>query len=69
MRQPSCNGTGGNGLPVEVKTYFYDEWDFRAADYKPRWCAVRERLIDEGTDDFYEKTMRERSSALRPQRV
>ena len=53
-----------SGLPVEVKTYFYDEWDFRAADYKPRWCAVRERLIDEGTDDFYEKTLREQSGLV-----
>jgi hypothetical protein len=53
-----------SGLPVEVRTYFYDEWDFRAADYKPRWCAVRERLIDEGTDDFYEKTMREQAGLV-----
>ena len=47
------------GQPVEVKTYFYDEWDFRATDYKPRWCAVRERVLEEGGDDYYEGIMRE----------
>lgn len=47
------------GQPVEVKTYFYDEWDFRATDYKPRWCAVRERVLDEGGDDYYDNIMRE----------
>ena len=30
-------------LPIEPKYFFYDEWDFRAADYKPRWCRVGER--------------------------
>ncbi|MBM4404847.1 MAG: VWA domain-containing protein [Chloroflexi bacterium] len=42
----------------EPKTFLYDEWDFRAADYKPRWCAVREKVMDEGTSDFYEKTLK-----------
>ena len=47
------------GQPVEVKTYWYDEWDFRATDYKPRWCAVRERVLDEGGDEYYQSIMRE----------
>ena len=51
-------------LAVEVKTYFYDEWDFRAGDYKPRWCAVRERHIEEGTEEYYEKTMRDYASLV-----
>ena len=46
-------------LPQEVKAYFYDEWDFRAADYKPRWCCVRERPLEEGTSEFFERTLRE----------
>jgi nitric oxide reductase activation protein len=45
-------------IPPEVKTYYYDEWDFRATDYKPRWCAVRERYLEEGDEDFYENTLR-----------
>lgn len=51
-------------LPVEIKTYYYDEWDFRAADYKPRWCAVRERVLEEGSEDFFEKALRENSALV-----
>jgi nitric oxide reductase NorD protein len=52
------------GAPVEVRTYFYDEWDFRAADYKPRWCAVRERVLDEGSEDYYENVMRDHAGLV-----
>ena len=41
----------------EVKLFYYDEWDFRAYDYKPRWCTVRERLLEQGSEEFYEKTL------------
>ncbi len=51
-------------VPPEVKTYYYDEWDFRATDYKPRWCAVRERYLEEGDEDFYEETLRHHSSLV-----
>ncbi len=51
-------------LPVEVKSFYYDEWDFRAADYKPRWCRVQERPLEEGTDAFFEDTLREHSSLV-----
>lgn len=56
--------TSPTALTAEVKTYYYDEWDFRATDYKPRWCAIRERVLEEGTDEFYESTMREHSSLV-----
>jgi hypothetical protein len=52
-------GPEEGALEREVKAYYYDEWDFRAADYKPAWCCVREQLLDEGTDEFYERTLRE----------
>ena len=50
---------GGDGaddeeLKVEVDWFYYDEWDFRASDYRPRWCRVGERLGDEGELDYYE---------------
>ncbi len=45
-------------LAGEAETFLYDEWDFRAGDYKPRWCAVREKRMDEGTVDFFERTLR-----------
>ncbi len=41
----------------EVKLFYYDEWDFRAYDYKPRWCTVRERVLEQGSEEFYEKTL------------
>jgi len=56
---PVMEVPGQATIPPEVKTYFYDEWDFRAMDYKPRWCAVRERVLDEGGDEYYEGIMRE----------
>jgi nitric oxide reductase activation protein len=46
-------------LPVEIKTFLYDEWDFRAADYKPAWCRVLERPLDEGEPEYYDETLRE----------
>jgi hypothetical protein len=51
-------------LALVVKTFYYDEWDFRATDYKPRWCAVRERQMEEGGNDFYEKTLHEHATLV-----
>ncbi len=39
--------------------YLYPEWDFRAGGFKARWCRVRERLMEEGTSDFYTETLSE----------
>ncbi|MBI4308027.1 MAG: hypothetical protein HY684_04405 [Chloroflexi bacterium] len=47
----------------EPLTFLYDEWDFRAGDYKPRWCCVRERRMEEGSEDFFRRTL-ESSSGL-----
>ena len=41
----------------EPLNFLYDEWDFRAADYKPRWCCVHERRMEEGTQEFFDKTL------------
>jgi hypothetical protein len=51
-------------LPIAARLYWYDEWDFRASDYKPRWCIVRERRMDEGGDDFYARTIREHAGLV-----
>jgi len=48
------------GTPLESdkpRSYVYDEWDFRANDYKPKWCLVREQTMDEGNVDFFERTL------------
>ena len=52
---------GGPLQADDAKTFLYDEWDFRANDYKPNWCSVKERVMEEGTVDFYEKTLQEYS--------
>ena len=41
----------------EPQTFVYDEWDFRANDYKPRWCQVRQKTMAEGDPNFYGGTL------------
>jgi len=48
-------------LEEEGSSFLYDEWDFRANDYKPRWCRLREKTTAEGTTDFFENTLRNHS--------
>jgi hypothetical protein len=57
-------GEEEGALEQEVKAFYYDEWDFRAADYKPGWCCVREQVLEEGTTDFFEKTLRDNSALV-----
>jgi len=48
----------GESLTVqEEKSYVYDEWDFRAVDYRPRWCLVKEKPMTEGDTEFYQQTV------------
>ncbi|MDA1010491.1 MAG: hypothetical protein O2888_03345, partial [Chloroflexi bacterium] len=57
--EPGGGEEGGDGdLPVEIDWFYYDEWDFRAGDYKPRWNRVGERYSKEGDSDFYTDTLR-----------
>ena len=49
---------GGALETREPKAQVYDEWDFRAADYKPKWCIVREKSIEEGDITFFNDTLR-----------
>ena len=53
--------TGGGPLQGDDPNVLYDEWDFRANDYKPNWCSVKERVMEEGSIEFYEKTLQEHS--------
>ena len=48
---------GGALDPTEPKTFAYDEWDFRADDYKPRWCMVHQKAMAEGDADYYGTTL------------
>ena len=52
--------TDDEGGPLESRepnTFVYDEWDFRAGDYKPRWCLVREKVVPEGESSFWRQTL------------
>ncbi|MHB8577755.1 MAG: VWA domain-containing protein, partial [Dehalococcoidia bacterium] len=48
--------------PIEY--FYYDEWDFRANDYKPHWCRVVQQTLEEGEDKFFEKTLVEHSGLV-----
>ena len=49
---------GGELETREPQTFLYDEWDFRANDYKPRWCIVKEKTVEEGDINFYQDALR-----------
>ena len=48
---------GGSLDPTEPQTFVYDEWDFRADDYKPRWCIVRQKTMAEGDQAYFAATL------------
>lgn len=55
----ATDSEGWEAPPMEepVQVYFYDEWDFAAGAYRPKWCTVKERIVEEGDEDFVEKTV------------
>jgi len=71
--KPGKDGQPGEGgdeegeeKPVEnpIEYFWYDEWDFRANDYKPHWCRVAQQTLEEGEDQFFEKTLTEHSALV-----
>jgi hypothetical protein len=48
---------GGSLDSSEPQTFVYDEWDFRADGYKPRWCIVRQKIMAEGDPGYYGSTL------------
>ena len=55
---------GGSLEAVEPRSYVYDEWDFRANDYRPRWCIVQEKIIASGEPTFYQETLQSHSGLM-----
>ncbi len=43
--------------PEVIEWFWYDEWDFRANDYRRQWCRVGERPAGSGDTDFYDETL------------
>ena len=58
---PHVDEEGGPLTPTEPFTYAYDEWDYRASDYKPNWCMVHEKKLEEGESNFYQETLKNNS--------
>ena len=56
--------TGRRAAAPDVRTYVYDEWDFRAAAHRTAWCRVlEERLV--GDDPSFITDVRDRHRNLR----
>jgi nitric oxide reductase activation protein len=55
---------GGPLEAVEPKTFTYDEWDFRANEYKPRWCLVHEKEMADGEQTFFRETLNENAGLV-----
>jgi len=58
------NDQGEALVPQEPRTYAYDEWDFCAAAYKPRWCMVKEHVLAEGEPTCYNEALQTYSALL-----
>lgn len=43
---------------ARAQRFVYDEWDFRAQDYRPAWCQLFERRMEEAGDDFVAAMLR-----------
>lgn len=55
----------GSGLESsEPQTFVYDEWDFRADDYKPRWCIVKQKVMQEGDPAYFGATLNDYGSLV-----
>ena len=37
--------------------FFYDEWDYQIADYRSRWCRLREVVLAGDAGEFFSKTL------------
>jgi hypothetical protein len=51
-------------LAPEPKYFYYDEWDFRAGDYRPRWCRIVEYAVGEGTPQYFDQTLTKHSALV-----
>ena len=50
--------------PQGPGTFVYDEWDYQTRAYRPRWCLVKEHILDEGDADCFNDALRRHSALL-----
>jgi hypothetical protein len=41
----------------EGLTFYYDEWDYQIADYRSRWCRLREIVLAGDAGEYFAKTL------------
>jgi hypothetical protein len=41
----------------EEQTFLYDEWDYQIADYRSRWCRLREIVLTGDAGEFFSATL------------
>ena len=41
----------------EGLTFYYDEWDYQIADYRTRWCRLREIILAGDAGEFFSQTL------------
>ncbi len=41
----------------EALTFLYDEWDYKIADYRSRWCRLREITLSGDAGEFFAQTL------------
>ncbi|HEX2173791.1 MAG TPA: hypothetical protein VHL09_15245 [Dehalococcoidia bacterium] len=47
------------GQPTDdTISFYYDEWDFLVSSYKPQWCRLRQKTLEEGSQTYFEQTIR-----------
>ena len=65
--QSSNPDLSDNDQSLEIKeegSFLYDEWDFKVGDFRVDWCLVKEKLISEGTSEYYDQILHEYSSMV-----
>jgi nitric oxide reductase NorD protein len=58
------DGEAQSELPPQPQYFFYDEWDFRANDYKPRWCRVIQSPMEEGREEYFRQTLTDHAGLM-----
>jgi nitric oxide reductase NorD protein len=54
---PAIPGVQPRRQRDEGLTFYYDEWDYQIADYRTRWCRLREIILHGDAGEFFAKTL------------
>ena len=54
---PALPAVHGHARREESLTFYYDEWDYQIADYRSRWCRLREIVLNGDAGEFFAQTL------------